>query len=207
MNINPLFPVQAGLDKRIVEEHNLQGQDLLEKKKVALLTELYECVNEARFFKFWSQKKANVIDVRLKDEYKSRKVIQGFTDAGIRRLFIDNKEIPFQDLNDYYCLVNPLLEEYVDTIHFALSIGIELGYTEHEYTGTEEMDLNGLVLGLTNIITILSRDMVTPTKTIMSILFDHVIKLGYQLGFTEKQVIEAYYEKNKINHERQNAGY
>lgn len=30
---------------------------------------------------------------------------------------------------------------------------------------------------------------------------------GYQLGFTEQDVIKAYDEKNEINYERQNSNY
>lgn len=33
------------------------------------------------------------------------------------------------------------------------------------------------------------------------------IGLGEMLGFTWEQVEDAYYAKNKVNHERQNAGY
>lgn len=33
------------------------------------------------------------------------------------------------------------------------------------------------------------------------------IGLGEMLGFTWDQIEEAYYAKNKVNHERQNTGY
>ncbi|MED4886180.1 dUTP diphosphatase [Lysinibacillus fusiformis] len=38
-------------------------------------------------------------------------------------------------------------------------------------------------------------------------VFEGFINLGIALGFTWEQVEEAYYAKNKVNHERQNAGY
>ena len=40
MNLQPLFETQAKLDKRIVEKKGLQGQDLLDKKILALQVEL-----------------------------------------------------------------------------------------------------------------------------------------------------------------------
>lgn len=36
MNLEKLFKIQAELDKRIVEKHGLQNEDLLDKKILAL---------------------------------------------------------------------------------------------------------------------------------------------------------------------------
>src|SRR5690625_82283 len=120
MNLNELFSIQAELDKRIIQQHNLQEQDLLKKKTVALLTELYECVNEARFFKFWSE------------DQKSRTKVY----SSDYLVLPDGKEIEK--------VTNPLLEEYVDTIHFALSIANDLDYQEHEYLDPDNQDLSDL---------------------------------------------------------------
>jgi dimeric dUTPase (all-alpha-NTP-PPase superfamily) len=60
MNLSKLYEIQAELDKRIVEKHNLQGEDLLPKKILALQVELGELANELpEVFKFWSNKKNN----------------------------------------------------------------------------------------------------------------------------------------------------
>lgn len=42
MNINTLFKKQKELDEHIIKEKGLEGQDLLKKKTVALICELYE---------------------------------------------------------------------------------------------------------------------------------------------------------------------
>src|SRR5699024_12838887 len=55
MNINSLFIKQKQLDEHIVNEKGLYGQDLLKKKTVALICELYELSNELKFFKFWKE--------------------------------------------------------------------------------------------------------------------------------------------------------
>src|SRR5690625_410126 len=65
MNLNELFNIQAKLDERIEKEHGLEGQDLLDKKILALQVELGELANEQRSWKFWSKdqeptKKKNV---------------------------------------------------------------------------------------------------------------------------------------------------
>src|SRR5699024_9511614 len=99
---------------------------------------------------------------------------------------------------------NPLLEEYVDIIHFALSIANDLNYQSHKYIKAEPRDLNDLVLGITNAITVLS---VSPNKDLMNSILNNIISLGYQLGFDEKTVVQAYMSKNEINHERQINGY
>lgn len=41
----------------------------------------------------------------------------------------------------------------------------------------------------------------------IGLLFNHIIKLGYQLGLSEADVLAAYDDKNKVNHARQVRGY
>src|SRR5690606_38322929 len=55
MNLSKLFKIQKQLDERIVREKGLEGQDLLDKKILALMVELGELANEWRGFKFWSK--------------------------------------------------------------------------------------------------------------------------------------------------------
>src|SRR5690625_5163995 len=100
MNLTKLFKTQAELDKKIVEEKGLQGQDLLDEKILALQVELGELANEWRGFKFWSE-----------DQEPRTEICYG------------PPEIP-----DVCVYSNPLLEEYVDCLHFILSIGLGLGY-------------------------------------------------------------------------------
>jgi dimeric dUTPase (all-alpha-NTP-PPase superfamily) len=96
------------------------------------------------------------------------------------------------------------LEEFVDCIHFALSIGNDLGYTSHEYKEVPDRDMTKLSLGLTNLVTILSE---TRHKQHIEHVINLLLKYGYQLGFTEKEVIQAYMDKNEVNYERQASNY
>ena len=60
MNLSKLFKIQKQLDDRIVKEKGLEGQDLLDKKILALQVKLGELANELpEVFKFWSNKKNN----------------------------------------------------------------------------------------------------------------------------------------------------
>jgi len=96
------------------------------------------------------------------------------------------------------------LTEYTDCIHFALSIANDLNYTEHKYTPTNLADIRKTYLGLQNILAILSVDR---DKRHLVTLFNNLIALGYQLGFSEEQVINAYGEKHEENYRRQKTGY
>lgn len=186
MNLNSLFPKQKELDKHIVKEKGLEGQNLLKKKTVALICELYECVNEIKMFKYWKQ------------DSKPRTRALRMHDIGLSK--IKNAEIT--NLESY--VYNPMLEEYVDLLHFSLSIANDLGYHEHKYIHTDGTDLNDLVLGITNIATIIPQ---SREAHHISTLINNVIQLGYQLGFTEKDVLDAYDSKNEVNYNRQQNGY
>ncbi|KAB8126946.1 dUTPase [Gracilibacillus oryzae] len=55
-----LFEIQAGLDHHIIENKELEGEYLLDKKMLALRVELGELANELpEVFKYWSNKKNN----------------------------------------------------------------------------------------------------------------------------------------------------
>lgn len=57
--INSLYDVQEQLNERIVKEHNLDKDKLLNDKYLAFLVELSELANETRCFKYWSLKPAS----------------------------------------------------------------------------------------------------------------------------------------------------
>lgn len=95
-------------------------------------------------------------------------------------------------------------EEYIDVIHFTLSIALDLGVNEHKYIATKYRDLNDVFLGITNLATVIS---ISKDKEHVKSLVNNVISLGYQLGLTEQDIIEAYDKKNEVNYDRQQNGY
>ncbi|HYK74615.1 MAG TPA: dUTP diphosphatase, partial [Pseudoneobacillus sp.] len=88
MNFNKLFSMQKELDSHIENNHQIQNENLFDKKILALLVELGELANETRCFKFWS----------LKSPAPKEKIG----------------------------------EEYVDGLHFILSLGLECGFEKEE---------------------------------------------------------------------------
>ncbi len=100
-----------------------------------------------------------------------------------------------------------MLEEYVDALHFILSIGLDIA--EPGIVNLRDVD------GEENIIEqfIEVFDRVRGLYFFEYDIFEYesllaqFIKLGEMLGFTWEQIEKAYLEKNKINHERQESDY
>ncbi|MFC4388264.1 dUTP diphosphatase [Gracilibacillus marinus] len=99
-----------------------------------------------------------------------------------------------------------IAEEYVDGIHFILSLGLALGIDTYQPKEIEkkEEELTTSFLHIYEAIQILSNKR---TSSVFYNLFDTYLQLGLQLGFTSNDIKNAYMEKNKINFERQNSGY
>lgn len=98
-----------------------------------------------------------------------------------------------------------ILEEYVDGVHFILSLGLSYGYRPSEPMVREpEEGLTGLFLEMFDRISAFRNE---PNAANYSSLFLTYMTLGEQLGFTAKDIHKAYETKNQTNHERQQQGY
>src|SRR5690625_3908779 len=188
MNLTKLFKTQAELDKKIIEEKGLQGQDLLDKKILALQVELGELANEWRGFKYWSEDQSP----------KPPKYNWGVSEDGLNQEWI-----PEYGYESY-----PLLEEYVDCLHFILSIGNEIGYQYdeelHNSTGFRNVNITHQFLDLFHVIAVFLE---YESDNLFEDTLLYFLSLGEMLSFTWEQVEQAYYQKNEINHERQANGY
>jgi dimeric dUTPase (all-alpha-NTP-PPase superfamily) len=110
---------------------------------------------------------------------------------------------PYMDADDadFY---NPLLEEHVDSLHFVLELGIEKGFTPERVRLVREENTTDAYL---SVIERAVEYSLSPTQWNYNMLFERFIELGEHLGFTWAEIEQAYYEKNKINHQRQEQGY
>jgi dimeric dUTPase (all-alpha-NTP-PPase superfamily) len=154
--------------------------DRFNKLILALLVELGECANEWRGFKFWSVNQ-----------------IPHTSAVRVPAMMEEDKE--------YY---NPLLEEYVDGLHFLLELGLEIGFNEYEF-----------LEGSTNVVCSVEKLFISVYAKVTDLLFPndkHMMyislfmqfnQLGRELGFTQEEIEQAYFAKNKINHVRQATGY
>ncbi|CAM3947425.1 dUTP diphosphatase [Mesobacillus thioparans] len=163
MNTQTLFKMQKALDGHIESQHNLEQEDLFDRKVLALLVEIGELANETRCFKFWSVKPASEIDI--------------------------------------------ILEEFVDGVHFILSLGIECGFedlTEIPQSKSDELDATNQFLAIYEHV---QKFRTSRNKEDYMQLFQSYLKLAELLGLTENQIEQAYIQKNEVNYDRQRKGY
>ncbi|MEX3715404.1 dUTP diphosphatase [Cytobacillus horneckiae] len=184
MDFKGMYEAQKAFRNRI----DYKGSDRFEKLILALQVELGECANEWRGFKFWSVDQ----EPRVGKE---------------RKLQILN----FESLEELLESIprNPLLEEYVDGLHFILELGIEIYFEDFEMIyRLAEMDRQRPVTSqFRRIFFLVSMfDKNKSTVTFIELISEYLI-LGELLEFSFEEIEEAYYQKNAVNHSRQNEGY
>jgi dimeric dUTPase (all-alpha-NTP-PPase superfamily) len=162
MNLDKLFHIQKELNQKIVDRHDLHGDDLLPNLILALQVELGELANETRCFKHWSVKPPSSRERQL-EEYSDG--LAFILCIGLIMKIPDEWETDiFPDIHTSEDIVYQFLE---------VNKYIHVDIDNHDW-----FDLTGFYLGLGNI-----------------------------LGFTREEIEQAYLEKNKVNHERQEHGY
>ncbi|MGG4488775.1 dUTP diphosphatase [Metabacillus idriensis] len=99
-----------------------------------------------------------------------------------------------------------ILEEYVDGIHFILSLGIEIGMTD----GVEfdlAADENSLTTHFVLVYEKIAQFEKSRSEEHYLELFRQYLLLGKALGFSPAEIEAAYVKKNEVNHDRQKQGY
>jgi dimeric dUTPase (all-alpha-NTP-PPase superfamily) len=163
MQLQKLFKMQQALDHHIEVKHELQNEDLFNRKVLALLVELGELANETRCFKFWSIKPSSEKSV--------------------------------------------VLEEFVDGIHFILSLGIECGFQELQYTITNEPSELNVSEQFLLIYEKVNEFKNTKDPDRFKALIETYLVLGELLGITYEEMEKAYFKKNEVNYQRQQNNY
>jgi dimeric dUTPase (all-alpha-NTP-PPase superfamily) len=101
-----------------------------------------------------------------------------------------------------------ILEEYVDGLHFVLSIGLELSFTEVKMLDEVELQQKMDKLELNELFLSLYQLGAKPLSAEeFTIFFEEFLCLGVKLGFSFDEIETAYLDKNAVNHERQDTGY
>ncbi|AGY48315.1 nucleoside triphosphate pyrophosphohydrolase [Bacillus phage Slash] len=96
-----------------------------------------------------------------------------------------------------------VLEEFVDGIHFLLTVALDRKYDRfiHEVKGIGyvTVPLDDLSLGVFNL----------PLNSAGEVknAFEMMLAIAHKLGFSEEDILAAYDRKNGINHDRQDQGY
>ncbi|WP_374706028.1 dUTP diphosphatase, partial [Paenibacillus antibioticophila] len=105
LTLEQMYEMQKALDARIIKDKGLEGTDLLTNTVLALQVEIGELANEWRGFKHWS------------NDREPRTAVHSL----VKLSELDDQQA------DGTWLHNALLEEYVDCLHFFLSIARQLG--------------------------------------------------------------------------------
>ncbi|MCU9590297.1 dUTP diphosphatase [Bacillus velezensis] len=218
MNLQKMFEMQKVLDDRIIKEKGLEGQDLLPDLILALQVELAECANEWRGFKHWS------------NDREPRTKIERFCptcdgtgdenhDINLQYLEEGHATEPYSECRDCNGSgkigeSNPLLEEYVDCLHFILSIGNKLGLNSKKIISSIHLSYLSSTIGFnterlfSSLMSTAYRLQVMNGKEAQFLdLCVSFFILGERLGFKWEQIEAAYMEKNAVNHQRQQEGY
>ena len=197
MNLAKLFELQRKLDEHIEKEHPRKpGEDRLAKKILALVVELGELANEARFFKYWSYNQKP-----RTEELGECPLCKGTGDLGT--VWAENC-IECRGTGKVV-VKNPLLEEYVDCLHFLLSIGLDENIGTLEWEQIEPWKRESIIDQFIDLFDCTVRLKTDITEYV--VIWDYFIGLGEMLGFSWEEVEEAYMRKNAVNHERQESGY
>ncbi|MTK11181.1 MAG: hypothetical protein F8N39_03545 [Clostridiaceae bacterium] len=98
-----------------------------------------------------------------------------------------------------------ILEEYVDCLHFILTLGLEKQFNDIEIETKElQYDITSQFL---NLYVDINDFIVSSSRDHYLTLFEDFLSLGKSLGFSINEIEEAYIEKNSINHKRPIEGY
>jgi dimeric dUTPase (all-alpha-NTP-PPase superfamily) len=97
-----------------------------------------------------------------------------------------------------------LLEEFIDTIHFTLSLGLDLNQHSAIVEASPDADLNQLFIDWMQACCTLEH---TFDAQHYQALLTYVPRIAATLGFSEAEILASYVAKNEKNHQRQNEAY
>jgi dimeric dUTPase (all-alpha-NTP-PPase superfamily) len=100
-----------------------------------------------------------------------------------------------------------VLEEYVDGIHFILSLGIECGFQNLDYT----LDMEPSTVSATEQFLLIYQEVnkFKDSKNDLDFktLLQSYLQLGALLGISYEEMEKAYFKKNEVNYQRQQNNY
>jgi dimeric dUTPase (all-alpha-NTP-PPase superfamily) len=100
-----------------------------------------------------------------------------------------------------------VLEEYVDGIHFILSLGIECGFQNLDYTLDIEPSAASTTEQFLLIYQVVNKFRDTKSESDFKTLLQSYLQLGTLLGISYEEMEKAYFTKNEVNYQRQQNNY
>jgi dimeric dUTPase (all-alpha-NTP-PPase superfamily) len=151
-----------------------------------------------------------VLDTHIKEKHSLEK--ENLVDRKILALLVELGELANETRCFKFWSIKPpsasekILEEFVDGIHFILSIGIDLSYEAGFELKIIEKEISQVDQFLA-IYQCITEFRLGHTKETYEDLLSEYFSLGLLLGFSTEEIMFAYISKNEINHERQEQGY
>ena len=191
MNFKKLQAMQAKLDEVILaEKAPMTQEERFNKTLVALSVEIAEVANTVEHFKFWKDNKGKVDESRFKkiDPYK----------VNFEEQYWDtNHELTHVTLKQAHHLT--LIEECSDALHFILSLANQVDF-EINGIGThfkiaddvDSLEKNFLFLNYLMGLAVFEH-FHSDLEMIIDVFFIYI----NQLGISEQELEQAYYDKNK----------
>lgn len=136
----------------------------------------------------YTLKRSNIIDYPLKQTKLALRVELG-------ELAQEWKEFKYWKKSKGDINRHKLLEEYIDVLHFSLSL-----FNKSE---RNVIDIIGLVELFKDNLDIYS----LYSLSFINLKLEYILALGLKLGFTENEIEQGYYNKNKINWDRMRGNY
>ena len=204
MNFKKLQAMQAKLDEAILaDKAPMTQEERFNKTLVALSVEIAEVANTVEHFKFWKDNKGKVDSKRfivtpvivnnlIKDDYLDT---------------LDNTTMQYVTEKQAHRLT--LVEECSDALHFILSLANQIEYEivgigKHFEISKDRDSLEKNFLFLNQVIGLGDfNHFHSDLEMIIDVFFIYVT----QLGISQQELEQAYYDKNKINYERLENGY
>ncbi|MCM3122664.1 dUTP diphosphatase [Mesobacillus sp. AQ2] len=100
-----------------------------------------------------------------------------------------------------------ILEEFVDGVHFILSLGIECGYEDIEYITPDRPTVTDTSNQFLAVYESVQKFRDSRSKEDYVRLFESYMRLAELLDLHEDQIEQAYIQKNEVNYDRQRKGY
>lgn len=150
------------------------------------------------------------LDERIVDDHRLHE--RDLTEEKLLALYVEVAELANETRCFKYWSLKPaspdevILEEYVDGLHFILSLGITLGHEERITPEAAQTD-NSLVTQFMHVFESINALKEDRTQGVYETLFNHYLTLGALLGYNEEAIEAAYMKKNEVNHDRQDTGY
>lgn len=101
-----------------------------------------------------------------------------------------------------------ILEEYIDALHFILSLGLATNFKAvQDLDYTPNVSKKSLTEDIIDMYQEAKLYKDNPSLDLYKSFFEKFLGIASKLGFSREDLVEAYYAKNNINHQRQHSNY